>query len=291
MGVHRVQVPLRWVDLDAQGHANNAAVLDYLQEARVDFLLRGDNAHLLGNGVVVVGHQVEYQGPIWFSHTPLDVELAIGEVGASRFVLGYQLTQQGRPVARARTHLCLFDFEAGTPKRLSGAERAWFTDRVVELPPPSDLPGFTLSDAAHRAPLHVRWSDLDSYGHVNNTRFFDYIAEARIVMQEPLLAHAVIAEGGSPSDHTWMVVRQDMRYVGQLTHRLEPYEVRTACGAVGRTSLTMAAEIVDPLDGSVISRSTTVVVHGDAEGRPTPVPESLRESASRWPAEPGRNLL
>ena len=47
MEPYRVRVPLRWVDLDAQGHANNAAIVDYLQEARVDFLLTGPNAHLL----------------------------------------------------------------------------------------------------------------------------------------------------------------------------------------------------------------------------------------------------
>ena len=34
--------PLRWGDLDAQGHVNNAVVVDYLQEARVAFLLSGD---------------------------------------------------------------------------------------------------------------------------------------------------------------------------------------------------------------------------------------------------------
>jgi len=40
MGRH-VEVPLRWGDLDAQGHVNNARFIDYLQEARADFLLGG----------------------------------------------------------------------------------------------------------------------------------------------------------------------------------------------------------------------------------------------------------
>ena len=54
------RVPIRWVDLDAQGHVNNALVADYLQEARVAFLLSGSNAHLLGTSTVVVAHQVEF---------------------------------------------------------------------------------------------------------------------------------------------------------------------------------------------------------------------------------------
>ena len=36
---HLVEVALRWGDMDAQAHVNNATYVDYLQEARVDMLL------------------------------------------------------------------------------------------------------------------------------------------------------------------------------------------------------------------------------------------------------------
>ena len=42
--VHVEQMRMRWGDMDAQGHVNNAAYLDYLQEARVHFLLTGPPA-------------------------------------------------------------------------------------------------------------------------------------------------------------------------------------------------------------------------------------------------------
>ena len=52
--------------MDAQGHVNNAAYVDYLQEARVDFLLSGSPVlhEMLDTGVVVASHQVEYLRPI-----------------------------------------------------------------------------------------------------------------------------------------------------------------------------------------------------------------------------------
>ncbi len=62
-----VDVPLRWGDMDAQGHVNNAGIVDYLQEARVDFLLIGEKGHLLEGGVVVTRHEVVYKRPIVFS--------------------------------------------------------------------------------------------------------------------------------------------------------------------------------------------------------------------------------
>ena len=66
MSRHRYRCPLRWGDMDAQGHVNNAAYVDYLQEARVDFLLSGSPVlhEMLNTGVVVLSHQVEYLRPI-----------------------------------------------------------------------------------------------------------------------------------------------------------------------------------------------------------------------------------
>ena len=120
-----VRVPLRWVDLDAQGHVNNAVIADYLQEARVRFLLEGDNAELLGNGTLVVGHQVEYLAPIEFSTEPVEVHLWVGQVGASRFTIGYEVLQNDRVTARARTVLCIYDFDAGRPRRMTPAASFW----------------------------------------------------------------------------------------------------------------------------------------------------------------------
>ncbi|MFP5416840.1 MAG: acyl-CoA thioesterase [Actinomycetes bacterium] len=291
MEPYRVRVPLRWVDLDAQGHANNAAIVDYLQEARVDFLLTGPNAHLLGNGIIVVGHQVEYLGAVLFSAEPVEVALRVGDVGASRFTVGYEVHQGPRLVARARTLLCNYDFDAGRPARMTDLERRWFADRSVTFPPMRAVGAYAVGEQAHEHTFQVRWSDLDAYGHANNTRFFDYVAEARIALKEPLVENAIRSSPHADIEHAWMVARQDMRYTGQIGHRLEPYLVRTAIGATGHTSMTLAAEIVDPLTDEVMSRSVTVLVHADASGRPLPLPAGIQWAAERWPAVPQTRAL
>jgi len=276
-------VGLRWVDLDAQGHVNNAVIADYLQEARVEWLLAGPNAHLLGDSTMVVGHQIEYLAPIGFSTTPMKIELSVGPVGASRFVLGYSVLQDGREVARGRSTLCLFDYRANRVRRMTGAERGWFAAQSVELEPFPPLGRWHVGEQAFDFPFTVRWSDLDSYGHVNNVRVFDYIAEARVRMSpDPDGPHrmAVAAEDGM----LWMVARQDVDYLGQILLRPEPYLVRTAIGRVGRSSMTTIAEIVDPLDSRVLVRTRTVVVAGDANARPVPLPPIMLAAAERWPA-------
>ena len=35
---HVYECPMRWADMDLQGHVNNVIYVDYLQEARVDML-------------------------------------------------------------------------------------------------------------------------------------------------------------------------------------------------------------------------------------------------------------
>jgi acyl-CoA thioester hydrolase len=277
------RVQLRWVDLDAQGHVNNAVVADYLQEARVEWLLAGPNAHLLGDSTMVVGHQIEYLGPISFSTEPVRVDLSMGAVGASRFVLAYSVLQDEHEVARGRSTLCLFDYRANRVRRMTGAERSWFAAQSEPLEPLAPLGRWHVGEQAHEYEFTVRWSDLDSYGHVNNVRVFDYIAEARVQMNpDPDGPHRM--EVAAADGMVWMVARQDVDYLGQILLRPEPYVVRTAIGRVGRTSVTTVAEVVDPLDSRVLVRTRTVVVSGDLQGRPVPVPQIMHDGAQLWPA-------
>ena len=279
-----VRIPQRWVDLDAQGHVNNATLVDYLQEARIAFLLNSPHGDLLGHGIIVVNHQVEYLGAISFGRAPVGVTLVVGTVSAAAFAIGYEVHEGDRLVARARTTLARFDLEAGRPTRWRPDERAWFTARSTDVTPLPPLGRWRVGDAAHTHPISVRWSDVDAFGHVNNTTFYDYVAEARIALHHALGATGPRASMDSDPDRTWMVARQDMTYVGQMLHRLVPYAVRTAVAKVGHTSVTLVAEIVDPDADAVLARSTTVLVHGDRSGRPVPLPVQMHEAARLWPA-------
>lgn len=278
-----VRVPLRWVDLDTQGHVNNAVVADYLQEARVAFLLSGDNAHMLGTSSIVAGHQVEFLRPISYAVEPVEVELSVGAVGAATVWIGYEVRHLGVPVARARSQLA--KARDGRAERMTPAERAWFASHRVELEPLRDLGRWTVGEEACVFDFTVRWADLDQYGHVNNVRVFDYVAEARNHLN-PAGAELTRMQQATAEGTTWLVARQDVRYLDEIRHRIEPYRVRTAYAALGRTSMTLVAQVEDPLTGRVHARTITVLVHGDAQGRPIPVPAEAHQGLQRWPAAP-----
>ena len=78
--------------------------------------------HLLDDGVLVVGHQVEYLKPVEFSEEPLIIRLWVDAIGASRFVIGYEVYDQDQLAARARTALAPYELKANRLRRLT-AER------------------------------------------------------------------------------------------------------------------------------------------------------------------------
>lgn len=258
--------------MDAQGHVNNAAFVDYLQEARVDFLHSGPSEmrELLDAGVIVVGHQVEYVAPVIFTAQPLRIELWVDAVGGGRFMIGYRIYDGDTLAVRARTTATPFDLARNTLRRLTEAERSFLTghlDPVAEPLRAVTSSKINFNGSGHHYPVRVRWSDLDSYGHVNNVRYYDYAQEARIAMVSELLAGG---DGGQ-----WVVVRQDMDYLKPIDFAVEPYRVETVVTSIGTRSLNLAAEIRDGA-GTRYAAARTVMVAD------RPIPEHTRGYFSRW---------
>lgn len=277
-------VQLRWVDLDAQRHVNNSMIVDYLQEARTQFLLTGPTAEMLNEGCIVVSHRVEFLSQLPFSYDVLDVELVVSELGGSRFEISYVVRALQTEIARARTVLCPFDFASNAPRRLTQGERGFLASYRRDLDPMSPLVGTGLDGRGVGYDIWARWSDLDRYGHVNNVRFFDYIQESRI----SVMVHAdpTMARLGTPQwdqddervgQYTWLLARQDLNYLSQINYRREPYRVNTAPTRIGSSSITLTGEIIDPVnDDAVLARARTVLVCGDANGKPTALPDQVR---------------
>jgi acyl-CoA thioester hydrolase len=251
---HRYSCQMRWGDMDAQGHVNNAVYVDYLQEARVDFLLAGPPPlpNMLNAGVLVVGHQVEYLAPVVFGARPLTIELWVDSVGGSRFAVGYEVFDGDTLAARARTAVVPFDLATDTLRRLTAEERGPLTAHLEPATPLRALPRLRWTGRDHSYPFTVRWSDLDSYGHVNNVKYYDYIQEARIAL--------VVESLGWTEEDVWLVVRQDLDYLKPVDFRTEPFEVRTVVAAIGSRSFTLAAEIRDPASQAVFAAARTVLV-------------------------------
>jgi acyl-CoA thioester hydrolase len=69
---------------------------------------------------------VDYLRPVDYGH-PVTIEWWVEEIRASRFVIAYELRDEGELAGRARSVLVPFDLAASRPRRLTEGERAFLS--------------------------------------------------------------------------------------------------------------------------------------------------------------------
>jgi acyl-CoA thioester hydrolase len=107
----------------------------------------------------------------------------------------------------------------------------------------------------------VRWSDIDSYDHVNNVRYFDYLQEARIAF----LGQVMETTGDFFAQYPCVLVSQTVDYLRPILLRHPPYDVDVWIAAVGTSSYTLGSRIVDRSGESddVYAKAESVIVAVD----------------------------
>lgn len=107
---------VRWDDIDAFGHVNNAKYLTYIQEAR--FLW----SPLLE--MVVAKAEVDYLVPIYEGGRFYDITLWVEQIGNSSFTLGYEVIGDNGVVhAKVKTVQVAVSMETKKSRPLTDPER------------------------------------------------------------------------------------------------------------------------------------------------------------------------
>jgi len=86
---------VRWDDLDAMAHVNNAKYLTYAQEARF--------AMLGSFNMVVARAEVDFKAPISEGNIFVDVSCWVDSIGTSSFTMIYEISKDGTLFARVKT--------------------------------------------------------------------------------------------------------------------------------------------------------------------------------------------
>jgi len=124
-GRYLVDVPVRWSDMDAYGHVNNARFLTIYEEARVALFFQGAREHGLGSfeeGIVIARHEIDYLRPVDYGD-PVRVEMWISEQRAASFTVAYELFDDGELASRAKSVCVPYNLANGHPRRLTPEER------------------------------------------------------------------------------------------------------------------------------------------------------------------------
>ena len=122
-------VAVRWSDMDAYGHVNNARFLTLYEEARVAMFFIGARAQGLTSfedGIVISRHEIDYLRPVDYGEA-VRIELWISELRAASFTVAYELFDDGVLASRARSVCVPFNLTNQHPRRLSPQEREFLT--------------------------------------------------------------------------------------------------------------------------------------------------------------------
>lgn len=117
-------VDLRYRDIDAMGHVNNAVYASVLEQARVEYFDSLLESDLSREGAVLASLSIEYERPIELQDGPVTVAIDVPRVGTSSVPMRYELRRaDGERAATAETVQVAYDREAGSSVPLPDAWR------------------------------------------------------------------------------------------------------------------------------------------------------------------------
>ena len=117
-------IQVRWRDLDAFGHVNNATFASYLEMARTEAWLQlfgGRDA--LSIPFFVKNREISYRRPLGLEED-VRVWLRISEIRGASFVFDYIVEADGEIAAEATTRLACVDKSTGRPVPIDPDVRA-----------------------------------------------------------------------------------------------------------------------------------------------------------------------
>jgi acyl-CoA thioester hydrolase len=122
--LHEKRIEIRWRDLDAYNHVNNAVYLTYLEEARDEWLERSLGEGGSAWGYVLARVAIDFRRELTQEDDIVVASCSLARLGSSSVTTREELrTTGGELAAEAEAVLVAVDRQGGTPRQLTESER------------------------------------------------------------------------------------------------------------------------------------------------------------------------
>lgn len=124
---HVVPIAVRFRDIDAMGHVNNAVFFTYMETARVDYMrnvvFRTRGRDLAEVGLILAQISCQFKAPIFYEQL-VEVGTRVTEMRNSSFWLEHRVEADGQLAALAEAVVVHYDYQAAKSVRIPDEIRA-----------------------------------------------------------------------------------------------------------------------------------------------------------------------
>jgi acyl-CoA thioester hydrolase len=121
--VHEKRVEIRWSDVDAFGHVNNAVYATYLEECRDEWLDRALGDEQAAWDFVLARVAIDFRRELRLEHDTVLVRVRLDRIGTSSVTTREEILDGEEVSAEAEAVLVARDRETGRSRPLTEAER------------------------------------------------------------------------------------------------------------------------------------------------------------------------
>lgn len=112
MNAYTTEIDVRFRDIDAMHHVNNAVYATYLEQARAEYFDEVVGRTLDRTPSVLASLSIDFRAPVELEHGTVTVEIDVPSLGTSSIPMEYEIRTEDGLAAEAETVQVLFDAEA-----------------------------------------------------------------------------------------------------------------------------------------------------------------------------------
>ncbi|EMA67667.1 thioesterase superfamily protein [Halorubrum aidingense JCM 13560] len=126
MSTYTAEIDVRFRDIDAMGHVNNAVYATYVEQARTEYFRDVLDADLTRVSTVLASLSIDFRRPVELTDGTVTVSVDVAEIGRSSVTMTHEIRAgaDGAVVADADATLVALDPETGEPAPLPEAHRS-----------------------------------------------------------------------------------------------------------------------------------------------------------------------
>ena len=109
MSTYTTEIDVRFRDIDAMGHVNNAVYATYIEQARTNYFrdVLGDDISTIPT--VLASVSIDFRRPVELTDGSVTVEISIANIGTSSVTMDHEIRTGGEVVAEAEATLVSLD--------------------------------------------------------------------------------------------------------------------------------------------------------------------------------------